>query len=73
VAVEQALGACAALFPPGSGLYPMFELDALLRGAPEQRAAVYTQALNPQTGWMTRAEVRALEDLPAEPTEPPDA
>jgi len=67
VAIEQALGACEALFPTGSGLYPHFELDALLRGAPEQRAGVYTQALNSETGWMTRAEIRALEDLPREP------
>jgi len=71
VVIEQAFGACGALFPTGSDLYPQFELDALLRGAPEQRATVHTAALNEQTGWMTRAEVRALEDLPAEPERTP--
>lgn len=68
VAIEQALGSCDRLFPDGSGLYPLFELDGLLRGDAKARADVYTAALNPQTGWMQRGEVRALEDLPAERT-----
>ena len=66
VTIEQALGASEALFPTGSGLYAMFELDGLLRGDPTARAAVYTQALNRDTGWLSRAEVRQLEDLPQE-------
>ncbi len=70
VSIEAALAADAELFPPEQALYPNFELDALLRGDPTARAQVYTQALNPQTGWMQRAEVRALEDLPAEASEP---
>jgi HK97 family phage portal protein len=76
--IEHALGADVDMFPPGRGTYPAFELDAMLRADPGARAAVYTAALNPQTGWMDRAEVRALEDLPASPsgpapTEPPSS
>lgn len=39
-------------------------MDNLLRGDSQMRAAFYTAALNPQTGWMVRNEVRALEGLP---------
>jgi phage portal protein BeeE len=38
----------------------------LLRAAAAQRADIYTKALNAETGWMTRAEVRELEDLSPE-------
>jgi HK97 family phage portal protein len=50
--------------------YVKFETDALLRPDSAGRAAFYTAALDPVTGWATRAEIRALEDLPpeAEPT-----
>ena len=68
--IEQALAADDELFPPAMRTYPLFELDALLRGDPTARASVYTAALNADTGWMTRAEVRDLEDLPAEETLP---
>jgi HK97 family phage portal protein len=64
--IESALTANEALFPV-PGTYARFDLDGLLRAEPEARAAFYTAALDPQHGWMTRAEVRALEDLPAEP------
>lgn len=67
VYVEQALGADPDLFPTGQRTYPTFVLDGLLRGDPKARADVYTAALNPQTGWMRRDEVRVLEDLPSEP------
>ncbi len=40
-----------------------FSLDGLLRGDTATRAGVYTQALSADTGWMTRAEVRELENL----------
>jgi HK97 family phage portal protein len=50
---------------PG-GTYVQFDFDALLRAAPESRAQSYTAALNPDTGWMRREEVRELEDLPPE-------
>jgi HK97 family phage portal protein len=67
VCIEQAFALSEALFPTGAGLYPLFEMEGLLRGAPEQRAEFYAKALDPATGWMERAEVRALEDLPARP------
>ena len=38
---------------------------------PKTRAEVYSRALDPITGWMTRDEVRRLEDLPPEPAAPP--
>jgi phage portal protein BeeE len=43
-----------------------FETDALLRSDAKTRAEVYEKALDPLTGWMTRAEVRRLEDLEPE-------
>jgi len=39
-------------------------LDSYLRANTTDRYAAYTQALDPETGWMTRDEVRALEELP---------
>ena len=54
-----------------------FNMDGLLRGDSLTRSQVYTLALNPTTGWMTREEVRDLENLkheqhlPAEPALPP--
>ena len=39
-----------------------------MRGDSLTRAQIYALALNPQTGWMTRAEVRELENLPRETT-----
>jgi HK97 family phage portal protein len=63
--VESALSADGDLFP-APGHYCRFSLEGLLRADPSARAAFYTAALNNETGWMTRSEVRALEDLPAE-------
>ncbi|MDQ3678640.1 MAG: phage portal protein [Actinomycetota bacterium] len=51
----------------GPNVYAEFVLDALLRADHKTRAEVYTAALNPATGWMTREEVRRAENLPAEP------
>jgi hypothetical protein len=48
-----------------------FEVDALLRPDSAGRAAFYTAALDPVTGWLDRVEVRRLEDLPPEPKPPP--
>jgi HK97 family phage portal protein len=45
------------------GMYLRHNVSALLRSDPATRSAFYTAALNSATGWMTRAEVRALEDL----------
>lgn len=40
-------------------------VTALLRPDSKGRSEFYTKALNPQTGWMTRDEVRDLENLAA--------
>ncbi len=66
VLIEQAITADRDLCPPG--VYVEFLVDALLRGDSHTRAEVYTAALNPQTGWMTRDEVRRLENLGPAPT-----
>jgi len=64
VTIEQALSADRDLFPANQ--YAEFALDALLRADSATRAQVYTAALDPITGWMDRAEVRRLENLPPE-------
>lgn len=46
-----------------------FELDGLLRADAKTRAEIYHLALDPIQGWLTREEVRQLEDLEPE-TEP---
>ena len=46
VSIEAALNADAELCPPGSALYVLHELDALLRADPSARASVYTAALS---------------------------
>jgi phage portal protein BeeE len=68
VLIEQAITADPDLC--AGGLFVEFLLDALLRGDSSTRATVYTAALNPVTGWMTRAEVRALENLSPENATP---
>jgi HK97 family phage portal protein len=70
VAIEQAITADDDLC--AGNLYVEFLLDALLRADSQTRAAVYTAALNPSTGWMTRAEVRDRENLDPEDDEPPE-
>lgn len=64
VLIEQALSVDPALF--ATRTYCEFVLDALLRADHATRADVYTKALDPLTGWMSRQEVRALENLPPE-------
>ncbi len=39
-----------------------FNLDALLRGSPAQRAEMYAKGA--QNGWLSRAEIRQLEGWP---------
>lgn len=60
-----------------AGTFVEFSMENLLRGDTAARAQVYTAALNPQTGWMERNEVRALENLPPlaepEPVAEPEA
>lgn len=68
VAIEQAISADDDLAP--GGLYVEFLLDALLRADSKTRSEVYALALDPDRGYMTRSEVRRLENLPAEPDSP---
>jgi HK97 family phage portal protein len=64
VRIERAFSNDSDLCPGGT--YLQFDLDGLLRADATQRADIYTKALNADTGWMTRAEIRELEDLPPE-------
>jgi HK97 family phage portal protein len=61
VRIERAISNDTDLCPGTT--YVEFSLDGLLRGDTATRASVYTQALSPDTGWMTRPEVRELENL----------
>lgn len=49
------------------GVVSRFDRRALLRPSTKERAEVYALALDPEKGWMQRAEVRAAEDLEPEP------
>lgn len=71
VCIEQALSGDPDLFLPHQ--YCEFLLDALLRADSKIRSEVYTRALDPITGWMTRAEVRERENLDPEPDGPPES
>jgi len=64
VRIERAISNDPDLCPGGT--YVQFDLDGLLRADAKTGADTYTQALAPDTGWMNRAEVRELEDLPPE-------
>lgn len=64
VCVEQAITASEELC--GEREYVEFLTDALLRTDSHTRAQVYALALDPDRGWLTRAEVRQLENRPAE-------
>lgn len=66
VLIEQAISEDADLCP--GALYCEFLLDALLRADSKTRSEVYTAALDPITGWMSRAEIRRAENLPPEET-----
>ena len=63
--IEQAFSNDPELCPGGAYLQ-LFDLDGLLRADATQRADIYTKALDPLTGWLTRPEIRELEDLPPE-------
>jgi HK97 family phage portal protein len=69
VRLERAISGDPDLCPGMT--YCEFDLDGLLRADAAGRAAVYTAALNPTTGWLRREEVRELEDLPPEAGPPP--
>ncbi|MEJ7893536.1 MAG: phage portal protein [Solirubrobacteraceae bacterium] len=64
--IEQSFSGHPELCPPGSNRFCEFLFDGILRADSKTRAEVYTAALNAETGWLTRAEVRRLENLPAE-------
>jgi HK97 family phage portal protein len=71
VRIEQALARDRDLFPgAGRSMYPEFVTDAILRADTKTRYESYALALSPDTGWMNREEVRALENLPPEPSAP---
>jgi HK97 family phage portal protein len=62
--IEQAFSYDRDLSP--ERVYVEFLLDGLLRGDSRTRADVYALALDPDRGWMSREEVRRLENLPTE-------
>ncbi len=70
VLIEQAISEDADLCP--GALYVEFLLDALLRADSKTRSEVYAAALDPVTGWMTRDEVRRLENLEPDPPITPE-
>ncbi len=65
VLIEQAISADQDLC--SQNVYVEFLVDALLRADAKTRAEVYALALDPLQGWMSRAEVRRLENLEPEP------
>jgi HK97 family phage portal protein len=64
VRIERAISNDSDLCPGNT--YVEFCLDGLLRGDSSARAEVYTRALDPETGWLQRSEVRELENLTPE-------
>ncbi len=64
VRLQNAVTADRDLMPPG--WHAEFQTAAVLRATAKERAEHYAIALNPETGWMRRDEVRELENLPAE-------
>lgn len=63
VVIERAISG----HPMARGVIARFDRRALLRPSTKERAEVYALALDPEKGWMQRAEVRAAEDLEPEP------
>jgi HK97 family phage portal protein len=61
VRIERAFTNDSDLCPGNT--YVEFDLDGLLRADAATRSDIYTKALNTDTGWMTRREVRELENL----------
>ena len=64
VLIEQAITNDRDLCPGGQ--YVEFLIDGLLRADAKTRAEIYEKALDPETGWMNRDEVRTLENLEPE-------
>lgn len=72
VRIEGSLRRDPDLFPQRQKFYPEFLTEALMRGTTKERFEAYQLALDPDKGWMERAEVRELENLPAEQELVPD-
>lgn len=66
---EQAISNDTDLYPSRDE-YCEFLREDWLQPDARAKADIYRFALNPQSGWMTRAEVRARENLPAEENDP---
>lgn len=66
--VDRLQGRMSAHLVP-NGSFVELTTDAYLRSDAKTRAEVYALALDPEKGWMTRAEVRALENLATEDDE----
>jgi HK97 family phage portal protein len=62
--IEQAFSGDPDLCPGSS--YLALDTDQFLRADLDARSQYYERALNPETGWLTRAEVREELDLPPE-------
>lgn len=62
VTIEQAITKRVLTSAQRARMSVEFSLDALLRGNAQDRATLYSTGL--QNGWMTRNEVRQLENLP---------
>lgn len=71
-AIADAISQDPAIFPQVNTFYAEFVMEGLLRGDSAARAAYYKEALDPAHGWMTRAEVRAKENLSERDDDPPE-
>lgn len=67
VRIEQAVARTLFSTPAdrARGVYPEWLVDGLLRGDAKTRAEVYASGI--QHGWLSRADVRELENLPERP------
>lgn len=70
--IAKALSADAGIFPQQNTFYAEFVMEGFLRADTQTRANYYTQALDPEKGWMTRQEVRRLENRAERDDEPPE-
>lgn len=68
VRIESALLRDPSIFVQGDRFYPEFLIDGLQRADTKTRYESYQIALNPETGWMVKEEVRDLENLNPLPT-----
>ena len=62
--VERAFSNDPDLCPGGA--YLQLDLRAFLRPDPDTRSQIYSGRWEPDPGWMSRAEMRELEDLEPE-------